>query len=50
MSGMLLQNKGLATNYGEAAWPTKREGRHVKFCFYEKGGAEKVLPRLERGA
>ena len=32
--------KGLVTNYGEGG-ATKREGGHVKFYPYEKGGQNK---------
>ena len=32
--------KGLVTNYGEGG-ATKREGGHVKFYPYEKGGQKK---------
>ena len=42
--------KGLVTNYGEGGGATKREGGHVKFYPYEKGGgAEKVEAMLEGG-
>ena len=41
---------GLVTNYGEGGGATKREGGHVKFYHYEKGGgAEKVLAMLKGG-
>ena len=39
----------MVTNYGEGG-ATKREGGHVKFYPYEKGGAEKVLAILKGGA
>ena len=45
---LLNPNKGLVTNYGEGG-ATKREGGHVKFYHYEKGGAEKVLAMLKGG-
>ena len=35
-----IQFKGLVTNYGEGG-ATKREGGHVKFYPYEKGGRKK---------
>ena len=34
-------DKGLVTNYGEGEGATKREGGHVKFYPYEKGGRKK---------
>ena len=36
----ILRHKGLVTNYGEGG-ATKREGGHVKFYAYEKGGQKK---------
>ena len=36
----ILHNKGLVTNYGEGG-ATKREGGHMKFYPYEKGGRKK---------
>ena len=39
----------MVTNYGEGGGATKREGGHVKFYPYEKGGAEKVLAILKGG-
>ena len=39
---------GLVTNY-RGGGATKREGRHVKFYPYEKGGTEKVLAMLMGG-
>ena len=45
-----LISKGLVTNSGEGGGATKREGGHVKFYPYEKGGgAEKVLAMLKGG-
>ena len=35
--------KGLVTNYGEGG-ATKREGGHMKFYPYEKGGRKKFWP------
>ena len=59
---MTCNDKGLVTNYGEGGGATKREGGHVKFYPYEKGGGgaesfhplkggrEKFYPVLRGGA
>ena len=41
--------KGLVTNYGEGG-ATKREGGHMKFYHYEKGGGGKSFSHTEVGA
>ena len=38
-----VDTKGLVTNYGERG-ATKREGGHVEFYPYEKGGRKKFEP------
>ena len=41
---MYLRTKGLVTNYVEGGGAIKREGGHVKFYPYEKGGRKKFKP------
>ena len=42
--------KGLVTNYGRGGGGTKREGGHMKFYPYEKGGGRKSFSHSEGGA